>query len=554
MRRLVLVLAFLLLAVHPVASSAAWAREELTIGITQFPSTLHPSIDAMVAKSYVLGMAQRPFTTYDAHWQLMCMLCTEVPTMENGRAEAVDRPDGTRGVRVRYTIRPDARWGDGTPITTDDVVFTWEVGRHPQSGFAATELYRRIERVEVHDARTFTLHLSKLTFEFAAINDFHVLPAHIERARFAQDPVTYKDRTAYITDPTNPGLYFGPYRIVQVAAGSHIVLERNPYWWGRPPAFNRITVRVIENTAALEANLLSGAVDYIAGELGVSLDQALALERRHGQRFTFIYKPGLIYEHMDVQLGNPILADLRVRRALLLGLDRYTLVQQIFDNRQPVAASFVSPLDWVADADLPPAPYDAAQAMRLLEEAGWRPGGDGVRVNAAGERLSIELMTTAGNRVRETVEQVLQSQWRHIGVEARIRNEPARTFFGETLRRRQFTGLAMFAWSSSPENVPRSTLHSNEIPRPENGFAGQNQPGFRNAEMDRLIDQTEVELDRERRRALWYRIQRIYAEELPVLPLYFRADPYIMPRWLAGIEPTGHQYPTTLWIENWHEQ
>jgi peptide/nickel transport system substrate-binding protein len=549
MRRLVLVLALLLLAGQPAA-----AREELTIGMTQFPSTLHPNIDSMAAKSYVLGMARRPFTTYDAQWQLICMLCTELPTMENGRAEAVDRPDGTRGVRVRYTIQPEARWGDGTPITTDDVVFTWEVGRHPQSGVANTELYRRIERIEVHDERTFTLHVTKLTFEFAAINDFQVLPAHIERARFEQDPVGYKERTAYNTDPTNPGLYFGPYRIVQVASGSHIVLERNRHWWGRAPAFNRITVRVIENTAALEANLLSGAIDYIAGELGVTLDQALALERRHGQRFVFRYKPGLIYEHIDLQLDNPILADRRVRRALLVGLDRRTLVRQLFDNRQPVAATFVNPLDWVADADLPPAPHDPAEAMRLLDEAGWNRMRDGVRHNAAGERLSLELMTTAGNRVRETVQQVMQSQWRRIGIEVRIRNEPARVFFGETLRRRQFTGLAMFAWISSPENVPRSTLHSNEIPRPENGFAGQNQPGFRNAEMDQLIDATEIELDRERRRVLWHRIQRIYADELPVLPLYFRADAYITPRWLAGIEPTGHQYPTTLWVENWHEQ
>jgi peptide/nickel transport system substrate-binding protein len=549
MRRLVLVLAFLLCAAQPAA-----ARDELTIGLTQFPSTLHPNIDLMTAKSFVLGMARRPFTTYDPQWRLICMLCTEVPTMENGRAVAVERSDGTRGVSVRFTIDPNARWGDGTPITTEDVVFTWEVGRHPQSGVANTELYRRIERIEVHDAKNFTLHLTKLTFEFAAINDFQLVPAHIERARFEQDPVAYKDRTAYNTEPTNPGLYFGPYRIVQVAQGSHIILERNPHWWGRPPAFNRITVRVIENTAALEANLLSGAIDYIAGELGVSLDQALALERRYGQRFVFRYKPGLIYEHLDVQLDNPILADRRVRRALLLGLDRQTLVQQIFDNRQPVAATFVNPLDWVADADLPPAPFDAAQAIRLLEEAGWNQVRDGVRVNAAGERLSFEIMTTAGNRVRETVEQVMQSQWRRIGVEARIRNEPARTFFGETLRRRQFTGVAMFAWSSSPENVPRSTLHSNEITRTENGFAGQNYTGFRNAEMDRLIDETEVELDRERRRALWFRIQRIYAEELPVLPLYFRADAFITPRWLVGIEPTGHQYPTTLWVENWHEQ
>ena len=89
------------------------------------------------------------------------------------------------------------------------------------------------------------------------------------------------------------------------------------------------------------------------------------------------------------------------------------------------------------------------------------------------------------------------------------------------------------------------------IPTEENNWSGQNNPGFVNAEMDALIDKTEVELDREARRGYWKRMQQIYAGELPVLPLYFRAEPYILPKWLTGVEPTGHQATTTLWVENW---
>ena len=66
-----------------------------------------------------------------------------------------------------------------------------------------------------------------------------------------------------------------------------------------------------------------------------------------------------------------------------------------------------------------------------------------------------------------------------------------------------------------------------------------------------MIDAIEVELDRDKRLAMWKRLQAIYAEELPVLPLYFRADSYVMPKWLDGIRPTGHQYPSTLWVEDW---
>jgi peptide/nickel transport system substrate-binding protein len=160
-------------------------------------------------------------------------------------------------------------------------------------------------------------------------------------------------------------------------------------------------------------------------------------------------------------------------------------------------------------------------------------------------------MGTAGNRTGELVQQVIQSQWRKLGIDARIKNEPARVFFGETVRKRKFSHMAMFAWVSSPENVPRTILHSSHIPTAENNWAGQNDTGFRNAEVDDLIDRMELELDRERRRVLWRRLQEIYIEELPVLPLYFRSDPFVVPKWLTGIEPTGHQDVSTLWVENW---
>ncbi len=112
----------------------------------------------------------------------------------------------------------------------------------------------------------------------------------------------------------------------------------------------------------------------------------------------------------------------------------------------------------------------------------------------------------------------------------------------------------MYAWISAPEGVPRTTLHSAHIPTPDNNFAGQNYTGFRNAEMDGLLETIEVELDRSKRKKLWRRLQEIYATELPVIPLYFRAEPYILPKWLKGLEPTGHQDPSTLWVENWRAQ
>ncbi|SEH43875.1 peptide ABC transporter substrate-binding protein [Magnetospirillum fulvum] len=548
MRRSLAILSLILSLAVPIAAPA---RESLTIGLSQYPVTLNPLIESMLAKTYVLAFVHRPITAYDPSWTLVCLLCETLPTLENGLARIETLPGGKKGIAVTYALKADARWGDGTPVSSADVAFTWTVGRHPRSGVSNSELFNRITRVEILDARRFTLHFDRVTFDYNAINDLRLLPAHIERPRFEAAPESYRTQTAYEQDSTNPGLYNGPYRIAGLERGSHILLVRNPHWSGPRPGFDRIQIRTIENSAAMEAHLLSGGVDMIAGELGLPLEQALALEKRQGSRFTFITRPGLVYEHLDVNLSSPILADRRVRRALLAALDRDGLTRQLFDGRQPVAATMVPQLDWVFAEDVPAAKYDPAAASALLDEAGWRSGPGGIRVNAQGDKLALELLTTAGNRSRELVAQVIQAQWRKVGIDLKLRTEPPRVMFGDTVSQRKFPHLAMFAWYSAPESVPRSTLHSTLIPTAANNWAGQNYPGYASPKMDALLDAIEIETDRPRRKALWRDLQRLYAEDLPALPLYFRADPFILPKGMSGLSPTGHQDPSPYWVEQW---
>ena len=531
-------------------AAKVWARDQLVIGMTQFPATLNPNINSMLAKSFVLNMTLRTVTTYDQDWNLVCLLCTELPTIENGLAKSEILPNGNTGVAATYTIHPGATWGDGTPVTTEDVLFTWEAGRHQQAGFAGLEGYKRILAIDIVDDKTFTLHSDRLSYDYNSLNNFYVLPSHLERGPFEQ-PAEYRFRTTYDTNSTHPGLYFGPYRITDVESGAQIILEPNPHWYGSPPYFQRIVVRVIENTAALEANLLSGAIDYVAGELGFTIEQALSFERRKGGSYNTFYKAGLIYEHLDFNLGNPLFADRRVRQALLYALDREQLVEQLFGGQQPVAHSSISPLDRIYSKSVPVYSYDADKASDLLNSAGWSIIRDGVRHNADGHRLSFTLMTTAGNKSRELVQQVLQSQWLEAGIEVLIRNEPARVFFGETMAKRTNQGMSMYAWISAPESLPRTTLRSDNIPSESNGWSGQNYPGYSNPRMDDLIDSIEIELDPSKRISLWADFQLLYATDLPALPLFFRAEAYFFPQWLKGIRPTGHLSTTTTWVEEW---
>lgn len=526
-------------------------RDTLTIGMAQYPPNLNPHTgSATTARGYLLGFALRAMAGFGQEWQPACRLCETVPSLENGLVVRETLPDGRAGLRVTYTLRAGLAWADGAPVTPEDFIFTWQASRDPATAFLLGDFWRRIADVRAEGERGVSVLLDRVGFDFIGASAFAPLRAAIERPRWEADPASYRNRSAYETEPTLPGLWLGPFRVAAAQPGVGFTLERNPHWPGPGPALRRIVIRTVENTTALEAQLLAGQIDQL-GTLGLPPDQASALQRRTGARFRFQFVPGLGSERLDLNLDNPIFADARVRRALLMAIDREAIVARIHDGRHLAAVGPLTPREPMHDAALTGVPFDPGGAAALLEAAGWTPGPDGIRRNAAGERLAFDLLTTAGNRPREATQVVLQAMLRQVGAEARPRVEPARVVFGQSLQQRRFTGMAMIAWGTVPEGIPRARFHSDQIPTQANGFTGSNYTGFRNAEMDALLDALPEELDPEQRRALWHRFERLYLEELPSLPLFHPAIVYITPPWLDGVTPVGNGSATSNWAEFW---
>lgn len=538
-------------AIGTAMAPAAFAKDDLVIGVAQFAPSLNPNIDPTVIKGYVLDFAIRPMTAYDKDWKLSCLLCTKVPTIENGGAKYETTKDGKKGLAVTFTLKPDLKWSDGTPVTTKDLMFTWKLGSDPKSGFSNNNPWDRAKSIDVVDDHTAVLHLDRVVVGY---NEWdQLLPAHLEaKAAEGQDAGEYLKNTLYNRAPATKGLYNGPYVVTAYESGSQIVLEPNPYWAGTKPSFKHIVLKTIENTAALIANLKSGDIDMAPGEgVGLTIDQVLALQKEAPNQFDYLYKPSLTYEHIDLKIENPALADVRVRRALLMSIDRDTLVKKLFDGKQPVAATWVNPLNPNYTKDTATYPYQPAKAKELLTEAGWKPGSDGICRNAKGDRLSFEFATTAGNKLRELTQQVLQSQWKQSCVEVVIKNEPARTLFGETTKKRTYTGLVMYGWSSSVSEGPRKTLFSAQTPTAANNYGGANYIAYNDPKMDADIIAAEEALDPVKQKAIWTEMQKMYADQVRVLPLFFRAEPYVIPKWLKGFTPTGHGDYSPLWAENW---
>lgn len=529
------------------APAAAQPRDTVTIGMAQFPPDMHPYITNTSIKEYVANAARRTMTGFDRDGTVICRICTEVPSLANGRAKVVTRPDGTQGMEVRFTLLPDLFWADGAPVTARDVAFSFEVGQ----AFSPSPT---VDKVEAASAQDVVIHLKRVRYDFDRSAPMP-LPEHIEGPIFrgAANPLDYGQKSAFNRRPEEAGLWFGPYRIARFKPNESVTLVPNPHWKGSKPRFREVTMRLVENTSALQANLLSGDVDLVApGNLGLTLDQVNAMSKSQASRFDFTFIPSFTsYEHLALNLDNPLLADRRVRQAMAMAIDRKTLVARLFENKQDVADSFKHPTQFGWDDSVRRWPYDPRAARALLAEAGFKPGPDGILVNPAGERLSIDLVTTSGNRMRELVQQVLQTQYKAIGIEIVVKNEPARVMFGESLRKRSYKGAVMFMSDPPMDYVPIYVFHSEWIPTAANNWTGQNYMGFRNPGMDEALDAAWAELDPARRKALWKRILDIAAEEVPEVNLFFGAQAIVTPKWITGVVQHERFGSPTTWIEDW---
>jgi len=559
------VLAILLsasLSYAPTASAAPLNNKEFKVGISQEFENMNPLIMTMVASVYMYALVGRALVALDPDGKWVPQLAKTIPTLENGGAK-IATVKGKKTVQATWEILDNASWGDGKPVVCADFKFSRDVASSPNVSVGAKEDFTQVETVE-WDAKTpkkclFTY--DKARWNFNQIGRFLPLPQHLEASIFEKwgaKKEGYETNSNYSKNPTNPGLFNGPYIIQELKLGSHVTFVPNPHFYGAKPTIQKIIVKLIPNTATMEANLRSGTIDAISS-LGFTFDQALAFEKKvksESLPYSVEFKPSLTYEHIDLDLENPILKDVRVRKALVLSINREDLVKALFDGKQTAAEHNLAKIDPWYTSDPKKVvlyPYSKRDAAKLLDEAGWKVGADGYRFKD-GKKLTLPFMTTAGNKIRETVQTYLQGQWKAVGIDVVIKNEPARVFFGETMRKRKFGAMGMYAWVSAPESDLKSSFHSTQIPTLANGWSGQNQMGWKNPKADEIMEKMETEFDLKKRIALAHEFLKYYTDEVPVIPLYYRADIAVSPLTLKNFRLTGHQYSETNDAEKWTVQ
>jgi peptide/nickel transport system substrate-binding protein len=302
----------------------------------------------------------------------------------------------------------------------------------------------------------------------------------------------------------------GPYRVVEWKAGEYILLERVPHYWrgDEYPKIRRLLFKFVTNTNTRISQLESGEVHIVALVPWDKYREVAAVPSIVVHR-----TPGNAYEHVTLNERQvPAFADVRVRRALIMALDRELYARTILSGLAPVVNGPIQPVSWAYASDVRPYPYDPAKARALLDEAGWQPGADGIR-ERTGRRLAFTLVTQAGYAIRENMAQAIERQLRDVGVDVSVQLQD-----GTALSAIWFEGKfdAMLHWWQLPSDPELTTFFAADRTPP----AGRNINYFRNDELTRLLYASDRTVDRGERKALLQRAQAIIADQVPEIPLY----------------------------------
>jgi peptide/nickel transport system substrate-binding protein len=439
------------------------------------------------------------------------------------------------GLTFTFQLRPEARFSDGEPLTAADVAFTFEFIMNPKIAAPRERAYySKVESVTATGAHEVVFRFREPYFNALSLaGGLAVLPQHFY-AQYLEKPEAFNQSKGLL-------LGSGPYRLGDARGWTPdqgmVELRRNPRYWGRvQPPFERVIWRVIENDSARLTTFRNGDIDaYSARPLEYRrlLDDA-ALTRRT-QRFEYM-SPVSGYSYIAWNQGGDgrpsRFADRRVRQAMTWLTDRQRIIDEVFLGYAEVAVSPFNPRSRQHDPALQPRPFDIEQAKALLREAGYEDrDGDGVIEDAEGRPFAFELTYFQDSEDTKRMVLLLRDIYARAGV--LLKPKPAEwAVMIEAIQKRDFDAITL-GWTSGIETDIYQIFHSSQIEGQADNYIG-----YRNSELDRLIDAARATVDEEARMPLWQAAERILYEDQPYTFLMRRQQLLFLDRRFRNLEVT----------------
>jgi peptide/nickel transport system substrate-binding protein len=520
------------------ASSAARAQGakpakpigQVVIGLSQEPTVFNPLMPSIEVDQGIALNVFNPLWLADPEANLMPQLAVEVPSVENGGIS-----EG--GLLWKVKLREGVVWHDGAPFTAEDVKFTLELIN--TSGFRARtrqghSLVRDIQVLGPHEIswrmeKAFSPYLSLLAETF-------IVPKHILSK--AEDPNTAPFNNAPVGT--------GPFRWGERRPGEHLTLVANERYFGEGPYLERAVFKYIPDLTALYTQLRTGQID---ATVGVGILANFYEEARKNPTLHVVTVPSNSLEVIMPNLGMPALADKAVRQALYTSINKQAILDTIYYGLPKPTESITPQQYWAYNPDLPKQEYDLAKANKLLDDAGWRRAGRGVR-QKDGVRLEFTVSTTSGNALREQVQQLMQQDWLQIGASMKINNMPAAVIWGDFYTRSKFETL-LVGTNFVTGNDPDMSTRFNSGAIPVKGGAGGNYMQYQNAKVDELMLAAQTSFDRAERKRLYSEVQVILRDELPVLPIFQYAPVEGIKKGINGFRPNINYKSNTWNMHTW---
>jgi len=462
------------------------------------------------------------------------VLAEELPSVKKGTWK-IDTQKKT--MITVYKLRPGLTWHDGKPYTSKDFEFGWQIAKHPEFPMPDRLVPELISKIETPDDRTIVIHWNDLYNEAYAIQYTHVraFPRHL-----LQEAFTAGDMKAFANLPywNKNFVGAGPYRVVEWDAGTRMELEAfKDFTLGRPK-IDRVTYKTVEDTNTNLAAVLAGEVDLCMRST-ISFDGAMILrEQWEKQGKGKIYISPASWSWLNLSRDNPWFSDVKVRRALLHAIDREAMVQNLFKEEKIVSHVPLSRVRKSYKKALAAATqykYDPETAKKLLAEAGWKPGSDGVLVNSKGERMEFEFRVTAERRDHEQAQAIIADYWKKIGVRTNVKNLPNR-LLNAAENRNRWPGAFIGTHNVTVEEW-QERFHTKNIPSAENKFALENVSGWNDPRKDAILDELNSIVTPARSEQLQLEFVKMFSDALPHLPLYYSPEVLVAKKGLTGMTP-----------------
>jgi peptide/nickel transport system substrate-binding protein len=426
--------------------------------------------------------------------------------------------------RVTYTfhLRPNIRWSDGHPITSADFKWTFEQARNPENGYPYLTTLEPVVSYETPDPLTIVVTLKEpLAVGLESADAVHPLPKHIWERLDWSDP----NKNPEIMAPT---VASGPFKLKEWHRDSHATFVANDLYFKGRPNLDGVTFQIVGTSQISFEKLRTGDVDR--GEIPPEhYEQAKRLEN------VTIYEwspPSGGWNYLGFNLRKPHLQDVRVRRALAHAIDRQAIIERIqYGLAVPTYSSF-PPACWCYNPDVARYDYNPERARELLAEAGWLPGADGV-VTKDGQRLRLRLLFGPNsNKMRERIATVAQEEYRKIGVETEIQALEWAAFL-QAIKNPPFDwDMTVLGWTGTIDP------HGSAIVWSEKAIPQLNAGAYVNKRVEDLFEQGSREFDPDRRKAIYYEIQRIISDDAPYVFLTMNKAYTGVSKRVGGIEPT----------------